>query len=49
MLRNPDTAVWLYAILVVVGFAMGKRWQPVRDAIAKAGSAAQTKTAAPGG
>jgi hypothetical protein len=49
MLRHPDTAVWLYAMLVIIGFAMGKRWQPVRDAIAAAGTQAQTKAATPDG
>jgi len=46
MLRNPDTALTLYVVLILVGFAFGKRWQRVREAIATAGTLAKTKSAA---
>jgi hypothetical protein len=42
MLQDPDTALFLYVVLVLVGFLFGKRWQGVRDAITTAGTAAQT-------
>ena len=41
-LANPDNALPLYIILVIVGFAFGKRWAGVRAAIANAGKAPAT-------
>jgi len=38
MLRNPDNALPLYIMLVVVGLVLGKRWASVRAAIMSAGS-----------
>jgi len=43
VLQNPDNALWLYIVLLVVGFMFGKRWQGVRDALAAAGQAGQAK------
>ena len=43
MLRNPDTALTLYVVLVVVGLMLGRRWAPIRNAIASAGSAGTEK------
>ena len=40
MLQNPDNALLLYVMIVIVGFMFGKRWQGVRDAITTAGKAA---------
>jgi hypothetical protein len=47
MLRNPDTALPLYIMLIIVGFMFGGRWAGVRAAIATAGNTAQTKAATP--
>jgi hypothetical protein len=43
MLRNPDTALLLYVMLVIVGFMFGQRWQGVRDAITTAGNSVTGK------
>jgi hypothetical protein len=47
LLQNPDTALFLFVAIVLIGFMFGKRWQGVRDAITAAGKAAQTKATTP--
>jgi hypothetical protein len=47
LLQNPDTALFLFVAIVIIGFLFGKRWQGVRDAITAAGKTAQAKTTGP--
>jgi hypothetical protein len=44
VLSNPDNALPLYIVLVILGFMLGKRWAGVRSTLTGAGAVAQSKS-----
>jgi hypothetical protein len=46
-MNNPDNALPLYIILIIVGFMFGGRWAAVRNAIATAGNPPAAAPAVP--